>query len=197
MPLAQLWPLLSPRESDRAHRFHFDHHRARYVRASAGLRRILAGYINIQPQAILFEYEDAGKPHLAGGLEGIDFNLTTSGDLALVALSVKEPVGVDCEQIRDCEDVVAIARRMFSPQEASRIADTAAENQLEQFYIAWTALEAEVKADGRGLIGPRESLTLDALQIRHCIPAPGFIAAVARKGLPPVGEWSTLELIAR
>lgn len=192
--LAKLWPLLSPRESERAIRLRFDQHRERFVRAHAGLRLILSSYINISPQHIVFNILDAGKPFLGNTDFRIDFNLTTSGDLALVGLSASEPIGVDCEQVRDHEDVVAIAKRMFSPEEASRIASAAEEERLEWFHVAWTALEAEVKADGRGLAGRKQPAAHDGLEIKHCIPVPGFIAAVARKELPTVEDWITLEL---
>ena len=151
----------------------------------------MSGYLKLEPQAILFEYSDAGKPHLEGASSGLDFNLTTSGALALVALSLEGPVGIDCEQVRDCTNVIAIARRMFTRKAASRIAKAAPENRMEQFFVAWTALEAKVKADGRGLFGGGEPAVL---QVRHCAPEPGFIAAVARGRLPPAEEWATLEL---
>jgi 4'-phosphopantetheinyl transferase len=193
-PLARLWSLLSPRESQRAARFRFDHHRERYVRAHGGLREILSPYVGIEPQAIRLEYTGAGKPLLGGTVPRLDFNLTTSGDLALVAVSSGEPIGVDCERIRDRRNLVAIATRMLTSEEASRIAATAKGEQLERFHLAWTALEAEVKADGRGLVARGRPTAHGALEIKHCVPAPGFVAAVARKDLPPVREWVTLEL---
>lgn len=193
-PLARLWPLLSPRESERAAKLKFDHHRERYVRAQAGLRMILSGYVGLEPEAIGFQYAEAGKPFLEDTSSGLEFNLTNSGDLALVALSVGAPLGVDCEQVRACENTVAIADRMFSPEQASRIAAAAPQDRLRQFYIAWTALEAAVKVDGRGLLGHNQPTAQDTLQIEHCVPEPGFIAAVARERLPPVGEWVTMTL---
>jgi len=195
-PLAELRSLLSPRESERAARLLFDNHRERYVRAHAGLRAILSGYVGIDPQAIELRYADAGKPYLANSLRALDFNLTTTGDLALVALSSGEPIGVDCEQLRDRRSLVAIAARMFSPEEASRIAAAPEEEQSERFHVAWTGLEAEVKVDGLGLAGRKQPSAQSSIQIKHCMPAPGFIAAVARKDLPPVGNWITLELSA-
>jgi len=192
--LAQLWPLLSPRESERAAQLRFDHHRARYVRAQAGLRMILSGYLGIEPEAIGFQYARAGKPFLEETSSGLEFNLTNSGDLALVALSLGMPVGVDCEQVRDRGDMVAIADRMFTPEQAARIASATPEDRLRQFHIAWTALEAEVKADGRGLLGCHRPAAQGALRIEHCVPEPGFIAAVARERLPPVGDWITMTL---
>ncbi|WP_243725278.1 4'-phosphopantetheinyl transferase family protein [Candidatus Thiosymbion oneisti] len=195
-PLAQLWPLLSQRESERVAKLRFDRHRARYVRAQAGLRMILSGYLGVEPEAIGFQYGKAGKPLLEDTASGLEFNLTNSGDLALVALSVGAPVGVDCEQIRDRGDMVAIAERMFTPEQAARIAAATPEDRLQQFHIAWTALEAQVKADGRGLLDRHQPAAQDALQIEHCVPEPGFIAAVARGRLPPVGEWVTMTLSA-
>jgi len=174
----------------------FAHHRARYVRAQAGLRMILSGYLGVAPEAIGFRYGEAGKPFLEDTASGLEFNLTNSGDLALVALSLGMPVGVDCEQIRDRGDMVAIAERMFSPEQAARIAAATPEDRLWKFHIAWTALEAEVKADGRGLLGRHRPTVQGTLRIEHCVPEPGFIAAVACERLPPVGEWVTMTLDA-
>jgi len=195
-PLARLWPLLSRRESKRAAKLRFDHHRARYIRARAGLRMILSTYLGIEPGAIGFQYGKAGKPFLEDTSSGLEFNLTNSGDLALVALSMGASIGVDCERIRDHGDVVAIADRMFTPEQAARIADATSEERLRQFHVAWTALEAEVKADGRGLLGRHRPAAQVALQIGHCAPEPGFITAVAHERLPPVGDWGTLTLSA-
>jgi 4'-phosphopantetheinyl transferase len=193
-PLARLWPLLSEGESERAGRFRFDRHRERYVRAHAALRGILSGYVGIEPRAIGLRYSAAGRPYLDGIRPDLDFNLTTSGDLALVGLSLGQPVGVDCEQVCERRDVVGIAERMFTPEAASSIAAAAGEERLEQFHIAWTALEAEVKVDGRGLAARTQPGDLVNLQVRHCVPAPGFITAVARRDLPPVADWIALEL---
>jgi len=195
-PLTRLWPLLSRRESERATELRFDHHRARYVRARAGLRMVLSAYLGVEPRAIGLQYGEAGKPFLEDTSSGLEFNLTNSGDLALVALSVGAPIGVDCEQICDRGDMVAIANKMFTPEQAARIAAATPEDQLRQFHVAWTALEAEVKADGRGLLGRHRPMAQAAPRIGHCVPEPGFIAAVAHERLPPVGAWVTLTLSA-
>jgi len=156
---------------------------------------ILSGYLGVAPEAIGFRYGGAGKPFLADTSSGLEFNLTNSGDLALVALSLGMPVGVDCEQIRDRGDMIAIAERMFTPEQAARVAGASLEDRLRQFHVAWTALEAEVKADGCGLLGRHQQLVAQgALQIKHYVPEPGFIAAVARERLPLVEEWVTLTL---
>jgi len=192
--LSRQRPLLSPREAERANRLRIRRHQARYVRAHAGLRAILTIYIDIEPQHIEFNYAKAGKPLLDGTNSDLHFNLTTSGDLALVAISGGEPVGVDCEWVRERKDMSAIAKRMFSAEEASRIATAEPDDRLMQFHLAWTSLEAGVKADGRGLAHHKEPATQGDLDIRHCVPEHGFMAAVARRDLPPVRDWVTLEL---
>lgn len=196
-PMFELAPLLSRREAERAQRLRMRHHRERYVRAHATLRAILSNYINIEPQQIVFSYGHAGKPSVENQAPHLEFNLTTSGDLAFLGVSPEEPLGVDCEQVRVHKDYVGIARRMFRPEQTARIALATGQDQIRLFHLAWTALEAEVKADGRGLIHRKEVVDPEAMGIAHCIPEPGFIAAIASKTLPPVEQWTALELARR
>lgn len=193
---AGLWPLLSPTERTRAGRLATATLRDRYVRAHGGLRLILGLYLDQSPQTIVFSTSAQGKPSLfqppAGLPERLGFNLTGSHDLALAAISLDLPVGVDCELIRPCPELLSIARRMFSPQVAQALERTPEPDRLEAFYAAWTALEAQVKADGRGLFRPREPNALP-LATAHCLPQPGYIAALARHRLPPPRLWRAFE----
>jgi 4'-phosphopantetheinyl transferase len=124
----------------------------------------------------------------------VQFNLTTSDDLALAAISRDLPVGIDCEQLRSRPGLDAIARRMFPPEEAKRIAEAPEDERLLRFTLAWTALEAGVKADGRGLFRRRDHPPMPALRIVHCTPQEGFVAAVARAELPRIGEMGMYRL---
>ncbi|PQJ95513.1 hypothetical protein CXB77_15215 [Chromatium okenii] len=74
---------------------------------------ILARYLAVAPAALNFIYGINGKPALADA--ALEFNLTTSGELALVAISTTA-VGVDCEMLRPQRRWLAIAQRMFAPQ---------------------------------------------------------------------------------
>jgi 4'-phosphopantetheinyl transferase len=168
--------------------------RERYIRAQAGLRRVLGLYLDVPPRAIGFTYGPAGKPAVAQALGVLEFNLTTTADLALIAISRGTEVGIDCEWLRPRRDLDAIARRVFTPAQVSTLLATAPADRLDYFYRAWTALEADAKADGRGLFRSRPP-GAPPPQIRHFIPAPGHIAAVARAQLPPREEWLTLELL--
>jgi 4'-phosphopantetheinyl transferase len=191
--VADCLDLLGEHQRSRAHGMHHAGYRERYIRAQSGLRRILGLYLGIPPGAIDFAHGPAGKPMLERNPAGLAFNLTTTADLALVAISAGEEVGIDCERLRPRRDLDAIARRMFSSEQAQRLLETPEAGRLECFYRAWTALEADAKADGRGLFRPRAP-GAQPPQVIHCIPAPGHIAAVARAALPPAGRWVALEL---
>lgn len=185
--------LLGKDQRSRAQRMTHATTRGRYIRAQAGLRQILGLYLDTSPASLVFRYGPAGKPALADAPPGFEFNLTTSGELALVGISRGGPLGVDCEHIRPRQGQLAIARRMFEPAQAETLATLPEAEALAAFYRAWTALEADAKADGRGLFRPRAPGDRPP-EVRHCIPAPGYIAAVARAWVPPLYAWRTLEL---
>jgi 4'-phosphopantetheinyl transferase len=60
--LSQLGQLLSPDEQERAARFHFPHHRERYIVARGTLRLLIGRYLACQPESINFSYGPQGKP---------------------------------------------------------------------------------------------------------------------------------------
>jgi 4'-phosphopantetheinyl transferase len=192
--LAAELDLLGVEQRARAQRMTHGTPRQRYIRAQAGLRRILGLYVDAAcPSSLTFRYGSAGKPMLDGGPPDLQFNLTTAGDLALLGICLGSPLGVDCEHIRPRQGLIDIARRMFEPTQAETIAALPEDAALVAFYRCWTALEADAKSDGRGLFRPRPS-GLKPPEVRHCIPGPGFVAAVARDRVPPVRCWKTLEL---
>ncbi|MGQ9830602.1 MAG: 4'-phosphopantetheinyl transferase family protein [Thermochromatium sp.] len=188
------WAQLSEVQRVRVEALRHDRQRERYLRALAGLNRVLATYLGRSPAQIRIARHSTGKPYLAGTDCWLSFSFSHSGDLALVAVSAGEEaaVGVDCEQIRPRVNTLAIARRLFDPETVAELEALSESRRLERFYRAWTALEADVKCDGRGLLRPRPP-TAVAPQIAHVIPAPGYIAAVARARLPPVETWRMLE----
>ncbi len=185
--------LLEARQRRRAEGMRHGAYRERYVRAQAGLRRILAFYLACEPKDIRFQHGEAGKPQLPADRAPIGFNLTTTGDLALVGVALGAAIGIDCERIRPGRDIEAIAGRMFEPEQRRALAAASEPDRLEQFYRAWTALEADAKADGRGLFRPR-SPDSTRPEVRHFIPEDGYIAAVAGERLPPAAGWQTFGL---
>lgn len=194
MDLEMARTLLSEVQRARVEALRHETHRARYIRALAGLNRILAAYLDRAPTQIRIQRAPTGKPYLNGADRWLSFSFSHSGDLALVGLSAgpDAALGVDCEWIRPRTNPMTIARRLFEPATVAALEAVPESERLERFHIAWTALEADVKCDGRGLFRPRPPGTA-APEIAHVVPAPGYIAAVARARLPPVETWRMLE----
>ncbi len=185
--------LLSDRERNRAQRLVHEDLRNAYIRVHAQTRRILSLYLEIGPAEIAFSYSTTGKPALEPNPNQIEFNLTTITDLALLAVARGQPLGIDCEQIRQRSQLMGIAQRMFPAAHTDALSKLPDKERLQAFYTSWTELEAEVKVDGRGL-AEREQTSPLSVEIRHFIPANDLIGAVARHRLPPKEQWQTLIL---
>lgn len=148
-----LYAILSPSELERAGRFRFERDRRRYVVAHAWLRRLLALYTGRDPAGLSFRLGPHGKPSLEGetAREGLSFNMSHSGEVALYALARGRRVGVDVEKVRPDIEHQALAGRFFSPREAQSLRGLPAKARLRAFYACWTRKEAYLKGRGEGL----------------------------------------------
>jgi 4'-phosphopantetheinyl transferase len=155
--------LLSADEQARANRFHFEIHRRHFVVARACLRKLLARYVGVEPQAIRFTYTTYGKPELASTSERaaqVNFNLAHSGGLAVYAFTGIGEIGVDLEDIRPEFTGDEIARRFFSATEVACLDQLPVDERALAFFNCWTRKEAFIKAKGMGL-----SLALDQFDV--------------------------------
>jgi 4'-phosphopantetheinyl transferase len=166
--LAPLEGLLAPAERERAQGLP-RRRRREFVVTRAALRSALADELCTAPGDIRLSTNERGKPVLDGPGE-LEFSISHTTGLGLVALSAGRPVGVDVEAIRPRPRLERVAGRVFSPAERERLAELAGIEQLEFFYRAWTAREACLKVTGEGLT------------LRHFTPAPGYVAALAAPG---------------
>jgi 4'-phosphopantetheinyl transferase len=150
--LVRLMRILSPQERARAERFHFEVDRKRCILARALLRLLLGRSLGTFPHLVRFRHNDFGKPRLAPALHPlVQFNLSHSGDLVLIALGRGRALGVDVEQIRMDVATENIAVRFFSDNERRGLASVPPVLQREAFFACWTRKEAYVKARGDGL----------------------------------------------
>jgi 4'-phosphopantetheinyl transferase len=155
--IERLGSLLSAGERSRAARFRFPRDRDRHVVAHGALRIVVGRYLRLHPSAIAFRVGPHGKPALTEDPPNLHFNLSHSGDLALIALSGEAPVGVDVEHTRRDPDLEALARRFFSPAEQQALAALPPGERVKGFYQCWTRKEAVIKATGEGLSRPLDS----------------------------------------
>jgi len=153
--------LLSADERERAARFHFERDRQRYSVTRARTRMILGAYLQSDPRELRFKYSAREKPSLANASAGIRFNVSHSGDQALVAVASGREIGVDIEQIRSNVECEQLAERFFSPGERRFIRDLAEEKKLHAFFRLWTCKESFLKAHGTGLSRPLSSFDVE------------------------------------
>jgi 4'-phosphopantetheinyl transferase len=195
--------VLSADEVQRAARLQRAQDRERFVSGRIWLRHVLGHYLGIAPSAVMLTQGPQGKPALTGSHGALQFNLSHSGGVALLALCrAPAVVGVDVEAVLPIDDCDAIARRHFAPAEWQRWSSLPPPRRLAAFYACWTRKEAYVKALGGGL-----SVPLDGFEVAFepdvppallsvggsaraasgwtlwgLEPAPGFVAAVVAHG---------------
>jgi len=177
---------LSEDERDHAARFRFEPDRRRYIAAHGMLRCIVACYVAERPDQLRFRYQKYGRPALVGQRDRcLDFNVSHSGKLVLLAVARARNVGVDVEQIRADIDADKIAERFFSPDEVRMLRSLPGDERPQAFFRCWTRKEAYVKACGEGL-----AIALDSFGVTL---APGDPARFIR-GVDP--SWQLLGFAA-
>jgi 4'-phosphopantetheinyl transferase len=198
--------VLSPEETARAERFHFDRHRRAFILGRAALRFLLASYLDLDAAAVQFVYGPQGKPALAPMLENasLRFNASHSGDLAAYAFTSGCEIGVDVERYRALADLENIARRFFSPEETAELLELSLADKASGFFNCWTRKEAYIKAMGGGLSIPLDSFRVTLAPgtaarmvsiegghhaargwtLYHFTPAPHYAGAIAYRDQP-------------
>lgn len=172
---------LSEAERERAARMRLG--ARRWVAVRLALRAVLGHCLGVPPARVAIVHDAAGKPRLAPGAPvDLRFNLSHSGDVALLAVRTGYEVGIDVERIRDDVDTVSVAREILGEARRAEIAALAGARRREAFFRAWVRREALAKASGVGLPGPEESSAAADFVVHDLRGPQGFAAAVASEG---------------
>jgi len=214
--LHSLTRVLNLEERQRADKFRFEADRVRYAFARSTLRRVLARYINRSPENIVFDTNCFGKLYIKDRENNgpLSFNLSHSGRLALIAVAWDRLVGVDIEEIRQIDNVHALAKEYFTIQEQRFLLAAALRSKVQEaFYACWTRKEAYIKAIGKGLSIPLTSFdtslpagtagrplnkspdapAVDTWWLSDLSVPDGYAAALVTEGAMPVILYQSLD----
>jgi 4'-phosphopantetheinyl transferase len=151
---ARIADWLSPAEHSRAARFGREYLRRRYVIGRASLRWALGRALSLPAGAVPIVRGERGRPRL-DGIDGIDFNISHTGDAALIGIAHGgSRIGVDIERADRGVNADGLARKFLTPVERATLASLSANERRARFVRYWTCKEALSKATGDGLSAP-------------------------------------------
>lgn len=156
--------LLSPEEQARLWRFVFQRDRRRYLMTRLLVRRVLSRYAPIAPVDWIFERNEYGRPRIAndGLAYRLNFNVTHSEGLILVAITRNRTVGVDAEKFVTGAPL-EVADDFFSSSEVQALHSLPELDKSRRFWELWTLKESYIKARGMGLSIPLDCFSFDFL----------------------------------
>jgi len=190
LTLQQLERQLSDGDYKRAMEFSRPSARSSFALTRAAARYILSRYLGLDAVAINFGKTDLGKPHVLAtqNARGLRFNLTHSGQLAVLAVTAHSEVGVDIEYLGRRRNLHALIGRYFGETTSAALEQMTEAEAKPAFLRAWTQLEAFQKAIGEGLRGNYVK-TEFALEPR---PAGQFFGVTTDRG--EASGWMSAEL---
>src|SRR3954451_5000493 len=130
---------LAANERDRASEFRFVDPCRRYVITRGTLLRLVANYLHSHPTEVELTIDENQKPQLANKHAAADlhFNVSHSGDLAVIGFARGCDVGIDVEQLREVGHLEQISRRFFHPSETEGVLAAPATGRNLAFLRCW------------------------------------------------------------
>jgi 4'-phosphopantetheinyl transferase len=218
--------LLSADEQARADRFVRPRDRRRFARCRAALRDILGQLLAIQAASVRFRATGHGKPELDWQTMGtsvradfppLQFNVSHSAGLALIAVGSAGALGVDVEKVRPVTEAERIVESYFTPAELAAFRSLADDAKAMGFVRGWTRKEAILKGLGIGLAGLaaryETGFGIEALvskftpatpsarvgdwHVWDAMPRSSYVAALAIRGLQQQETAAHEEIVAK
>ena len=148
--------LLSPEEEERREGFLRSVDRDRSVLAAVLLRLAVSAATGADPRTLEVgrRCPRCARPHGRPRVphHDVELSVSHSGELAVVAVSHPDPVGVDIEQVKEM-GFESVLGQVLAPDEARP-------RSLVEFLTLWTRKESVVKATGEGLAVPMGEVAL-------------------------------------
>ncbi len=173
--------LLSNKEIERQCRYRKSRDRKHYLIRTAILRELLGIILEKDASSLRFFKNENGKPFLEKPTK-IEFNVSHSNGLTLMAFHPNCKVGIDVERINKELNWKPIADRWFPAKIKRELLSIPTEQRNEKFFELWCRFEAILKCSGQGIKGlnPSNPELVDAKEAIWNLDVPaGYKAIVA------------------
>jgi 4'-phosphopantetheinyl transferase len=154
--------LLSRDELCTERRFVFPKDQVRYLVTRALVRTVLSRYSSLKPEQWSFSASKYGRPQIdnrRGNASQISFNISHTAGLIVLAVTCRQSLGIDVENIRVRAIPMDVASSFFSWQEVALLKTLPDRRKREDIFVYWTLKEAYMKAVGKGLSIPMEKVS--------------------------------------
>jgi 4'-phosphopantetheinyl transferase len=153
--------VLDGTELEHAARYRHQADRVRFLCTRVALRCLLGTRLGLKPSQVRFAIANRGKPELAAAYGELSFNVSHSGEHALIAISDSRTVGVDVERMDPAMDWRELLELVCTADEKRDLMAQPAPMQREHFFRCWTAKEALLKALGLGIAEGLHAVTVN------------------------------------
>ncbi len=150
---------LDETELERAARYRQPADRVRFVATRRTLRELLSRNLGVEPGRLRFATARHGRPELVG-FANLSFNVSHSGDHALIAISEVRCVGIDIERIDPALDWQELMGLVCTEDERQALTVEPIWLQRQSFFRCWTAKEAVLKTLSLGIAEGLRALTV-------------------------------------
>ena len=148
--------LLSPEEREQQQRFIPAKKRQEFLATRVLVRSVLGQVLDIPPEALRFDRNEWGRPALVPTPTSspIHFNVSHTDGLVVCLVSTSHEIGIDTELLSRAPALLALAPRVFAPQEQNDLAKLIDDEKLHRAVRLWTLKESYIKARGMGMALP-------------------------------------------
>ena len=150
--LLLFWEYLSIKEQEQAKKYYNKVLANRYIISHGILRSILSYYVDQSPSSLELINNTYSKPFLKNS--NIEFNMSHSRNMVCYVIAFNNKIGVDIEFYDNSIDIMEISEVVFTKKEIKLIKSLNNKEKYKIFYTFWTKKEALVKAIGKGLSYP-------------------------------------------
>ncbi|MGW4483168.1 4'-phosphopantetheinyl transferase family protein [Amycolatopsis sp. NPDC004368] len=154
--------LLDELERGRYDAYRLELDKRRFLTGRVLAKTLTASRLGVPVESVTFDAtcEDCGKPHGRPRVPGSDLTLSISHSGSLIGLAATDgvAVGLDVETSSRKADK-SLVEYALSPAEQEAVAGLSDAERSAAFFVYWTRKEAVMKATGKGLKIPLQSIT--------------------------------------